>query len=203
MNRKRHIFPAGSPPRGRGKVRAGELGHRCRRITPAWAGKSFSITARGRVRRDHPRVGGEKSLSPFDIFPDRGSPPRGRGKDRLDSPFPRRLRITPAWAGKSFNRSLICRAAQDHPRVGGEKMCAIMAKDEKTGSPPRGRGKAWYASVSLVSSRITPAWAGKRLFQLEILFVCQDHPRVGGEKKTSPHITASCQGSPPRGRGKD
>ena len=51
----------GSPPRGRGKVLEQATSLTAPRITPAWAGKSFSITARGRVRRDHPRVGGEKT----------------------------------------------------------------------------------------------------------------------------------------------
>ena len=50
----------GSPPHGRGKVWLLPLVDFQSRITPAWAGKSFSITARGRVRRDHPRMGGEK-----------------------------------------------------------------------------------------------------------------------------------------------
>ena len=50
----------GSPPRGRGKEHAAPAGHTAAGITPAWAGKSFSMTARGRVRKDHPRVGGEK-----------------------------------------------------------------------------------------------------------------------------------------------
>ena len=50
----------GSPPRGRGKDTRLRCPWLLAGITPAWAGKSFSITARGRVRRDHPRVGGEK-----------------------------------------------------------------------------------------------------------------------------------------------
>ena len=51
----------GSPPRGRGKV-LGFFGvHRFYGITPAWAGKSSSLLCRGVPRRDHPRVGGEKT----------------------------------------------------------------------------------------------------------------------------------------------
>ena len=50
----------GSPPRGRGKVRAGELGHRASGITPAWAGKRIAPPSVDKVFGDHPRVGGEK-----------------------------------------------------------------------------------------------------------------------------------------------
>ena len=94
----------GSPPRGRGKVFAHQRVHLYLGITPAWAGKSFSMTARGRVRKDHPRVGGEKSVCGHRGRTPLGSPPRGRGKDLF--PFFRLFvtRITPAWAGKRPRR---------------------------------------------------------------------------------------------------
>ena len=71
----------GSPPRGRGKVCWNLTRTRLTGITPAWAGKSFSMTARGKVRRDHPRVGGEKGGTDILYNNRAGSPPRGRGKD--------------------------------------------------------------------------------------------------------------------------
>ena len=50
----------GSPPRGRGK--GFHLFQRIRHhgITPAWAGKSFSVYFVCPCHGDHPRVGGEK-----------------------------------------------------------------------------------------------------------------------------------------------
>ena len=77
------VRPLGSPPRGRGK--ADPKRHRTRQagITPAWAGKRVCRRLRSAVRRDHPRVGGEKRYyAPFKIAA-LGSPPRGRGKVRL------------------------------------------------------------------------------------------------------------------------
>ena len=35
------------------------------RITPAWAGKSREIPLHLRAAKDHPRVGGEKSIASF------------------------------------------------------------------------------------------------------------------------------------------
>ena len=73
--------PQGSPPRVRGKV-----GHALHvgvgvGITPACAGKSKFPRERGAGSWDHPRVCGEKDVTPGDIADVMGSPPRVRGKD--------------------------------------------------------------------------------------------------------------------------
>ena len=98
-------FPAlalGSPPRGRGKVGFYMSYYPAPRITPAWAGKRCYPEQSWSMRRDHPRVGGEKQPLFFVGSGVLGSPPRGRGKAPgfLLSFFC--TRITPAWAGKSF-----------------------------------------------------------------------------------------------------
>ena len=90
----------GSSPHGRGKgvVEGGHV--EVNRITPAWAGKSLCSGSNTSAPRDHPRMGGEKSLSTSASIRRLGSPPRWRGKG---SDFQRELalgRITPAWAGK-------------------------------------------------------------------------------------------------------
>ena len=71
---------AGAPPRGRGK--GGKLPGRVRPegITPAWAGKRQPRRPSNRDRRDHPRVGGEKTWTPCKQCMTLGSPPRRRGK---------------------------------------------------------------------------------------------------------------------------
>ena len=50
-----------------------------------------------------------------------GSPPHGRGKDQSTDATKVRVRITPAWAGKSRGRSRQAESTGDHPRMGGEK----------------------------------------------------------------------------------
>ena len=52
---------SGSPPRGRGKVAVDHFLHSAAGITPAWAGKRAFFHDSGRMPRDHPRVGGEKT----------------------------------------------------------------------------------------------------------------------------------------------
>ena len=94
----------GSPPRGRGKALWKSSNSSRRRITPAWAGKSFFWGARFRAGGDHPRVGGEKCLPRHLLRSVRGSPPRGRGKGGLLICWTLTRRITPAWAGKRHHQ---------------------------------------------------------------------------------------------------
>ena len=92
--------PAGSPPRGRGKVENALLLNLLDRITPAWAGKRHHRAPKSVKRKDHPRVGGEKAFIRMGAGGPLGSPPRRRGKDRCSMALADDNRITPAWAGK-------------------------------------------------------------------------------------------------------
>ena len=132
----------------------------------------------------------------------RGSPPRGRGKDRPKAHAPAKLRITPAWAGKSCMHRSLPSTFQDHPRVGGEKRLKGRCIEYGLGSPPRGRGKVFLLNVGDCVTGITPAWAGKRASETPSSRRSGDHPRVGGEKEIHGKYTSFRSGSPPRGRGK-
>ena len=57
---------SGSPPHGRGKGVLDDLQRVAVGITPAWAGKSCRAAAASTRGRDHPRMGGEKSI--FTLF---------------------------------------------------------------------------------------------------------------------------------------
>ena len=131
-----------------------------------------------------------------------GSPPRGRGKAEEGTAVVESWRITPAWAGKSTTSIKYACTPVDHPRVGGEKRRPTFCCRGRRGSPPRGRGKEPYGEVRWIGQGITPAWAGKRAPQRCLSSSARDHPRVGGEKLTSPSVWRATPGSPPRGRGK-
>ena len=194
--------PSGSPPRGRGKVRRGHSDDCCCGITPAWAGKRTLPDLREAANGDHPRVGGEKLTIKEKYLWQRGSPPRGRGKDLTDTRHLRGLRITPAWAGKRWLLLSQHPGCLDHPRVGGEKERGHAGRVLRLGSPPRGRGKVKSVAAQVGGIGITPAWAGKRHERQNLCCYWQDHPRVGGEKLSSKPSCCSHSGSPPRGRGK-
>ena len=71
----------GSPPRMRGKVMRCSICQRGSGITPAYAGKRRPLLCPKCTKRDHPRVCGEKLMTPRAAPAGAGSPPRMRGKD--------------------------------------------------------------------------------------------------------------------------
>ena len=153
----------GSPPRMRGKGNRRILERQTQGITPAYAGKSPERLPIRPFRRDHPRVCGEKLVYNVLYYACKGSPPRMRGKaGPTAAPCPA-LRITPAYAGKRHGDGGLVREFQDHPRVCGEKHPQRGDKLDKTGSPPRMRGKETCKKACEVSWGITPAYAGKSL----------------------------------------
>ena len=134
-------------------------------ITPAYAGKSTSSCTACKGCWDHPRLCGEKILPVRYTLPISGSPPPMRGKGNSESNPAKRLRITPAYAGKSKRFCVMLRTVQDHPRLCGEK---------------------WVFNANFGAvGRITPAYAGKSQICIFQLFWSEDHPRLCGEKHDS------------------
>ena len=193
----------GSPPRGRGKVDGPPAQVGRGRITPAQAGRSPYFLYGKKDYKDHPRIGGEKAELTAAVISAMGSPPRRRGKGYREFGIDISDRITPAQAGKSVAPRQKRSALWDHPRVGGEKYSRPSYSRISMGSPPRGRGKGNQAFSWYGSSRITPAWAGKRFWNRPWVWATSDHPRMGGEKSFDQACTGVVEGSPPHGRGKD
>ena len=91
----------GSPPRVRGKGILGAVNKAYIGITPAYAGKNSAHNMASVIRKDHPRVCGEKKRSRQGAPCVAGSPPRMRGKFIAVDRYQVALGITPAYAGKS------------------------------------------------------------------------------------------------------
>ena len=108
----------------RGKVHSVTLYRDHVGITPAYAGKSKCRDDVRTLRKDHPRLCGEKRQSHF--------PPEFSS------------RITPAYAGKRAKKSVMRSAGQDHPRLCGEKDRIAKLSYAMKGSPPPMRGKVYY-----------------------------------------------------------
>ena len=153
----------GSPPLTRGKVKLQHFDGTMLRITPAYAGKSQLPECLRIAIKDHPRLRGEKSGSIAAIMSGLGSPPLTRGKEKQRNANSRTVRITPAYAGKSFSVFDSTPTSWDHPRLRGEKRLQTQTSRLIEGSPPLTRGKAVYGKAGTVSTGITPAYAGKRL----------------------------------------
>ena len=91
---------------------------------------------------------------------------------------------------------------QDHPRLCGEKFAARMMTIRQVGSPPPMRGKALIHEMVHLHNRITPAYAGKRIFGTLLIMLNRDHPRLCGEKRSAKALSFPNSGSPPPMRGK-
>ena len=149
---------------------------------PAYAGKSSGLLGINCGHQNHPRVCGEKLQERALERQREGSPPRMRGKVQVRVVLVRVEGITPAYAGKRRHHMLRRLAAEDHPRVCGEKGGAAAWRRRLTGSPPRMRGKVVCSAKSAISLRITPAYAGKSYHHGRCYGAQEDHPRVCGEK---------------------
>ena len=137
-------------------------------------------------------MGGEKKCKLTHQSKTVGSPPRGRGKVGPGLLVAECLRITPAWAGKRALQFGAGYPAEDHPRVGGEKRIPPRLGFGLTGSPPRGRGKGGYGWLMLTLTGITPAWAGKRVFDdAYIDFYYGSPPRRRGKVVLTEHHHAA------------
>ena len=199
---KNEVELVGSPPRVRGKGEQTARPHYHMRITPACAGKRRLSAKTASRSRDHPRVCGEKLVQFVHFRCPKGSPPRVRGKDPDAERGCERGGITPACAGKRSARSAACLAGKDHPRVCGEKLHSLSPQLCVHGSPPRVRGKVVLLLVGWLLSGITPACAGKSVWQRLRPEPARDHPRVCGEKVRPWSSRGLDRGSPPRVRGK-
>ena len=193
---------SGLPPRGRGREEGDgeEVFHVG--ITPAWAGKSSAKTSHTLPWEDYPRVGGEELKHLNIIHSECGLPPRGRGRGTRSSSTSRLRGITPAWAGKRWKRAGCPRRRRDYPRVGGEEGALTPGCRWDGGLPPRGRGREACGRARPRRSRITPAWAGKRLNHGVPPSAKRDYPRVGGEESSVLMCIRAETGLPPRGRGR-
>ena len=172
----------GSPPPMRGKGNMKHYKNLGFRITPAYAGKSKCRDDVRTLRKDHPRLCGEKH---------QGLCPRSRSYG-----------ITPAYAGKSRRHLKLLLEIEDHPRLCGEKFSSMSEVDIISGSPPPMRGKVRMADATILTKGITPAYAGKSHVRRLQRVQSGDHPRLCGEKPVNTPLMFSQIGSPPPMRGK-
>ena len=125
-----------------------------------------------------------------------------RGKVYFENKYRHVKRITPAYAGKSPVWIPQDREATDHPRLCGEKLCNYKIIAAAKGSPPPMRGKGYLEPFYSIYHRITPAYAGKSCLLMFGSQICEDHPRLCGEKCMPQYPQIHSKGSPPPMRGK-
>src|SRR5690606_17472538 len=110
-----------------------------------------------------------------------GTPPRRRGGRGDLSGERRRLRNTPASAGRTPASSRSRPRTTEHPRAGGEDCDWAEVAAVDRGTPPRRRGGRGQGRVAADGPRNTPASAGRTATWERPRSRSSEHPRVGGE----------------------
>ena len=131
----------GSPPRMRGRLHRRPERRRRAGLTPAYAGKTTRRPHAPTTSPAHPRVCGEDATRGRHARLSEGSPPRMRGRLRDQGDFDVGDRLTPAYAGKTTNRTTSHDPSSAHPRVCGEDPPGATLAGRMMGSPPRMRGR--------------------------------------------------------------
>ena len=198
----KHFGCQGSSPRGRGKREYAADREARGRLIPAWAGKTGDVPSHRKVRRAHPRVGGENGDTSRPSRAAAGSSPRGRGKHCVQCRSGACDGLIPAWAGKTSGGESRQGTRGAHPRVGGENVFQVIRIWPRSGSSPRGRGKRERDPARRRAMGRIPAWAGKTGLAVGLALGARAHPRVGGENRRISGHPDDGAGSSPRGRGK-
>ena len=120
---------------------------------------------------------------------------RERLPSRLLAHFQRR--ITPARAGKTFQKEKPLNYHWDHPRSCGKDSFLTYPIRTTLGSPPLVRERRLHPQDSDLPFRITPARAGKTSGVIFCLQCVQDHPRSCGKDIRQFREFANIPGSPP------
>ena len=190
----------GSPPHTRERLLSSKISKIPPRITPAYAGKTTISAMSSCITRDHPRIRGKDNKKEAEHAINLGSPPHTRERHKWLHEWPSKVRITPAYAGKTFLHGSFFSLLQDHPRIRGKDHCSRQVAFLDIGSPPHTRERPERGCDCLVHVRITPAYAGKTFLAWRQSFDCQDHPRIRGKDATMNTILIKCAGSPPHTR---
>ena len=131
-----------------------------------------------------------------------GSPPHTRGRLPADEPEVVRGGFTPAYAGKIESAQAGSRPLRVHPRIRGEDRSGSGITVRSGGSPPHTRGRCLPVVLAAPERGFTPAYAGKIGTSIPSASSARVHPRIRGEDKINPAVSAVFVGSPPHTRGR-
>ena len=166
------------------------------RLSPACAGNGRGRLGYRRAAPAQPRVRGERYRAWVG-----GSAPRARGTVPRTPSSRSSGRLSPACAGNGRSSAPPAEERSAQPRVRGERQFLQQREEIVGGSPPRARGTERADRDDQTIDRLTPACAGNGHGCDAFVLAGTAHPRVRGERTTTPTRNASGAGSAPRARG--
>ena len=139
------------------------------RFIPAYAGNAILFTKAFNHQPVHPRIRGERIAISRNSLIQAGSSPHTRGTLISFEGNTRNIRFIPAYAGNAGWEKHTDPMRTVHPRIRGERGCALVCADFAAGSSPHTRG--------------TPRPQFLPMFCITV------HPRIRGERSAMMIIT--------------
>ena len=183
-------LPSGCPGRSRG-----------RRIIPARAGFTRRTIPPPNFGTDHPRSRGVYGRGIEPRYGLRGSSPLARGLLPASPRERGRIRIIPARAGFTTDKTRVTPHTKDHPRSRGVYTQSMVIGRQRGGSSPLARGLPRPVGESIRFRRIIPARAGFTPPYPTQPTSGTDHPRSRGVYWVGLGMGVGRKGSSPLARG--
>jgi hypothetical protein len=127
---------------------------------PACAGNTRYPGNDNSAATDHPHLHGDHVELIKQLKYEHGTSPHARGPHRRALVRELKLRLIPAYAGNTRQKSEFGRPATAHPRACGDHMANTNVIPQGLGSSPRARGPRGLYLVESPSNRLIPAWGG-------------------------------------------
>ena len=192
---------SGSSPHARGTLSDARPILSAIRFIPACAGNAFRPMIPGRMRAVHPRMRGERGLTPWTRRNTCGSSPHARGTLGFGQPHARRQRFIPACAGNARQQLGAGSLCSVHPRMRGERQLHDFQILRDVGSSPHARGTRTLRHGLNGDVRFIPACAGNAEFAARHSDKRAVHPRMRGERRGCADRRPARAGSSPHARG--
>ena len=152
------------------------------RFIPACAGNARRGGRGFRATSVHPRMCGERRLTPRIDRGSTGSSPHVRGTHGRKTRGRARLRFIPACAGNASQRWRSLLPFPVHPRMCGERDVVRLPRHAAGGSSPHVRGTPRLSRPQGQALRFIPACAGNALGMARAPAPTPVHPRMCGER---------------------
>ena len=191
----------GSSPHARGTPFAGISKAVHDRFIPACAGNAAQADSRNRLSPVHPRMRGERIMSPCATRSPFGSSPHARGTRVCGGRVPQSVRFIPACAGNAPAAARGTSVPAVHPRMRGERRHLHGHNYRFHGSSPHARGTPRSRRTGVHQRRFIPACAGNAGAATNETSLMSVHPRMRGERPQNPISPMSSLGSSPHARG--
>ena len=195
------VLAAGSSPHARGTRLRRDRAALVARFIPACAGNALSVACRICSCSVHPRMRGERLCAHQCVVSAAGSSPHARGTHRPTMTINAVARFIPACAGNACVRAYGANDKTVHPRMRGERRCAVAFARAGVGSSPHARGthpargRVWH------DHRFIPACAGNAPSVSSRMPRRAVHPRMRGERWVPSFHILVTNGSSPHARG--